>query len=140
MLSDQLSATSATEQENGRFATTEYLLYRPAGQGPSGGHLDLGPATRLRRVFGTHGLVKVAGTVDGRRFTGAFTARGDRTHKLPIAAPIRTAINKNDGDDVEVHFTERHDRLSRCPTRRACGGSLCGLGSLTRFPPRRVDR
>ena len=48
-------------------------------------------------IFETPCLVKVGGTVDGRRFTGAFMALGDGTHKLPIAAPIRTAINKNDG-------------------------------------------
>ena len=34
-------------------------------------------------------------------------ALGDGTHKLPVAAAIRKAIGKNDGDEVEVHLTER---------------------------------
>jgi len=58
-------------------------------------------------IFGTRGLVKVAGTIDDQPFRGAFMALGDGTHKLPVTAAIRRAIGKGDGDDVTVRLTER---------------------------------
>jgi hypothetical protein len=58
-------------------------------------------------LFGTRGLVKIRGAIDGEPFDGALMAQGDGTHRLPVRAALRKAIDKQAGDVVHVRIDER---------------------------------
>jgi hypothetical protein len=61
----------------------------------------------VAEFFGTHGLVKIRGTVDGQPIETSFMAMGDGVQMLPIKADVRKVIKKEAGDTVEVVILER---------------------------------
>ena len=61
----------------------------------------------VAELFGTRGLVKIRGAIDGEPFTSALMAQGDGRHRLPVRASLRKTIGKQAGDTVRVRIDER---------------------------------
>ena len=59
------------------------------------------------KFFGTKGLVKIKGKINGYPFRASFMAMGNGKHMLPINMAIRKKIQKEAGQKVTIQLQER---------------------------------
>ena len=98
-----MPSTSTTRKRSSLDVTFSARLRR----GPKAGAWTYVIWPKSVAFFGTRGLVKVEGLIDGVLFRSSFMALGDGRHMLPVKAEIRSRIDKRVGDTVTVELRAR---------------------------------
>ncbi len=70
----------------------------------------------VKEVFGTRGLVKVKGTINGAPFRSSLFPRGKGKHYMVVNKLLREAIGKTAGDRVKVFLdVDTEERIVTVP-------------------------